>query len=129
MQMLGISTRDGSLTCCTDLNGNVYDIPVFIINDPTNFIVDKTQQISEPTILNEKIRIKLRRAGRELDFDFEILSNYEAKLVKDIYATKEGISSSDVRLFFGGKELKDETTFSKVSISDGMVLQVLVKSA
>mmetsp|Transcript_11659 Transcript_11659/g.11716 ORF Transcript_11659/g.11716 Transcript_11659/m.11716 type:complete len:149 (-) Transcript_11659:30-476(-) len=130
LQMSGITTRNGSISCCVDLNGNVYDVPPFIINDPIIFPEDKKQRLPpKKPIENENIKIKLRRAGKIGDFDFEIESKNPAKIVKDAYAEKEGISPSLVRLFFGGKELKDEVSLASAFVRDGMVLQVFIKSA
>mmetsp|Transcript_24890 Transcript_24890/g.24557 ORF Transcript_24890/g.24557 Transcript_24890/m.24557 type:complete len:129 (+) Transcript_24890:268-654(+) len=126
--MANITVRDGSITVCEDTNGNIYEIPPFIVNDPTAFVNEKKHKVNRPKVAeNELLKLKLRRPGKAQDVEIEIESKNKVSLVKEEYAKKEGISASDVRLFFAGKELQDESTLLSYYVSNEMVLMVFIK--
>mmetsp|Transcript_22434 Transcript_22434/g.22137 ORF Transcript_22434/g.22137 Transcript_22434/m.22137 type:complete len:129 (+) Transcript_22434:267-653(+) len=128
--MAGITTRDGCITLCEDANGNLYDIPPFIINDPVAFPNEKKHRVNRPTIVeHELLKLKLRRPGKAQDVEIEIESQNLVSLLKEEYSKKEGIPAADVRVFFGGKELKDENTLLSYFITNDMVLMVFLKQS
>merc|ERR1712232_1413297 len=50
------------------------------------------------------------------------------RLVKEQLAQNYGISSNRIELILGGQKLKDAWTVADLNVSDGMVLNVIVRS-
>lgn len=129
LQMAGISARDESITLCEDVNGNLYEIPPFIINDPIVFINEKKHRIKPPEMIeNELLKLKLRRPGNPNDLEIEIESKNPISDLKDEYASKEKMTAAEVKLYFGGKELQDANSIASYFIRNEMVLMVVIKS-
>jgi len=129
LQMAGITMRNGNISLCEDTNGNVYEVPPFVINDPVAFANEKKQKTAKPKpVINESIKVKIRRPGKEQDVDFDLESMIPVSQLKQMYAEKEELDPTKIRMFFGGRELKDDQTLASYYIRNQMVVQVFLKS-
>ena len=52
----------------------------------------------------------------------------ENQRLKQMYAEKEELDPTKIRMFFGGRELKDDQTLASYYIRNQMVVQVFLKS-
>ena len=123
IQNNGLKMIKGNLTLLEDSDGNVYSIPIFVINNPISFHKEKKIKTRE-----EMIKIKIRKSGKIEDDEIEILNTAKIADVKKIYAEKIGMQQDKIKLFFGGKEMKDHETLAKNFIENQMVVQAFVRS-
>jgi Ubiquitin-binding domain/Ubiquitin family len=126
IQNAKLSLKTGNLTLLEDEDGGLYSVPIYIINNPISFDKEKKQKTREPK--NEgDIKIKIRKPGQSSDEELQILNSAKVEEVKKLYAARALIDYKQVRLFFGGKEMKDVATLANLFVEDGMVIQVFVK--
>ena len=128
IQNNGLKMIKGNLTLLEDSDGNVYSIPIFVINNPISFHKEKKIKTREVKSSEEMIKIKIRKSGKIEDDEIEILNTAKIADVKKIYAEKIGMQQDKIKLFFGGKEMKDHETLAKNFIENQMVVQAFVRS-
>lgn len=123
-----IAPIGNSITSCKDSDGFSYEIPVFIVNNPIEFLMRKKKNPKAKAPIEETVQIRIRRSDRVDDIEVSIESAKTAVALKGKYADLEGIPVETVRLFFNGKELKGEETLGAYEIRSAMVVQAFVKS-
>ena len=128
IQNNGLKMIKGNLTLLEDSDGNVYSIPIFVINNPISFHKEKKIKTREVKSSEEMIKIKIRKSGKIEDDEIEVLNTAKIADVKKIYAEKIGMQQDKIKLFFGGKEMKDHETLAKNFIENQMVVQAFVRS-
>ena len=129
LQMSGIVVKDGPITTLEDTNGNIYEIPPFIMNDPICFSDEQKKAVPKPNIVeNTEIKVKIRRPGVADDQIFDINNMSTGLDVKQRYSEKEKIPLENLRLFFGGKEINYNNTLASHYIQSEMVIQVFIKA-
>ena len=127
--MSGIVVKDGPITTLEDTNGNIYEIPPFIMNDPICFSDEQKKAVPKPNIVeNTEIKVKIRRPGVADDQIFDINNMSTGLDVKQRYSEKEKIPLENLRLFFGGKEINYNNTLASHYIQSEMVIQVFIKA-
>ena len=130
LQMSGISVKIGSITTLEDTNGNIYEIPPFIINEPIYFANEKKKKVAKKIIAeNIQIKIKIRRPGGADDQIFEVNNMITGLDLKQKYCEKENIPLENLRLFFGGKEMNYNNTLVSHLIQSEMVIAAFIKVA
>lgn len=128
LQMSGIIIKGENLTVLEDTNGNVYEIPPFMINDPVSFANEKKKTVVKKEIKeNIDISLKIRRPGVAEDVVFEVNNLITGADLKKIYSEKVSIPLENLRLFFGGREIGNEKTLVSHLIQNDMVIQAFVK--
>lgn len=135
LNMNQIRIESNSLSVCYDFNGSRYEIPAWVINDPVKFSsqdliteINKLCRSSTCTPSESSLELKLRHASNPQDVLVKLTSSSKVKSLKQLYCTQViNLKISQIRLFFAGKELKDENCISDFSIENGMVIQVFIK--
>lgn len=121
-----ISMLSGSLMLTFDEVGYRYDLPVYVINEGLRYG-------------NEKVTPKLMENYKGKDLNITVrcvkcpdtqISISTANIVQDIkekFAHVRGYNIEKIRLFFDGKELKDQLQIYHYKVTDGIVIQAHVK--
>ena len=128
IQNNGLKMKKGSITLLEDSEGNIYSIPIFMVNNPVSFYKEKTQKSREVKTIEEIIKIKIRRSGKEEDEEIEVLNTAKVSDLKSLYCTKVAVQPDRVKMFFGGKEIKDHDILAKNFIENEMVVQAFIRS-
>jgi hypothetical protein len=118
----GISMLSGSLMLTFDEVGYRYDLPVYVINEASRYGVEKTLQKLPEDFKGDAIEFSVRC----VKFDDQSLSantTENVKGLKEKYAQKVGIEGEKVRMFYNGKEMKNEMTLHHCGVKQGVVLQ------
>ncbi|CAG9314671.1 unnamed protein product [Blepharisma stoltei] len=130
LEMNEIKLKNDSITHCEDAHGTIYDIPPYIVNDPIYFPNEKKVMVPKPSLIeNELITLKIRRTGKEHDTEIQIETKNLSRVLKEIYAEKDGLDPETLRLFFSGKELKDDQALSSYYVRNEMVVQAFVRAS
>lgn len=127
--MADITPLNNCMAQCIDSHGNKYDVPIFAINDPVAFTNSKgiVKKAKSP-LGEEMIEIKLRLMKTQQDTVVQLSNMTTIDQVKNMFVEKNGeIKLDGMRLFFGGKVLKDDQTLASYWVQAGMVVQVLAK--
>ena len=119
--------KNGNLINIEDSEGNLYCIPIYMINDPLSFFKEKKHEFRKINTDDEIINLKIRRNGIEIDEEIKILNSHTVEDVKKKYCKKKNLDSNQMRLFFGGKEIKNHSTLASLFIENNMVIQVFHK--
>ena len=121
-----VSVQSGSMSVCVDSRGLKYELPPFVLTDPMQFFEDKETQTrkagtNKPEVI-KRIEIKLRNMTTQQDKPLEIRNDQTVAEVKALMPRgKTGLC----RLFFGGKEMKDDEKLLDYRLKSGMVIQML----
>ena len=136
LQMNEITLEKDNLTACFDSDGVRYEIPVWVINDPVKFADIDVQseatraakKAEKPVVKGEACTVKLRSMLRQTDIVVELINTDSTQKLFDRFCEEfKEIKPENVRLFFGGKELREEASLLSYNIQNEMVVQVYVK--
>ena len=128
LQMSGIVIKGENITVLEDTNGNIYEIPPFIINDPLCFSDERKKAVPKQIIKeNVEIRVRIRIPGVSEDQVIIVNNMVTGKELKESYCDKQSVPIENVRLFFGGKEMRYQNTIASHLILDDMVLTAFIK--
>lgn len=130
LQMAEITLEENSLLVAYDRNKTRYEIPPFVINDPVKFSDSepKRKGLKKKEQTEKDIKIKLRNMTDYSESEVQISNTQSIEALKKLYIESvKGTPTGTVRLFFGGKELKDEGTLASYSIGESMVVQMILK--
>lgn len=129
LQMSGIVLKSENISILEDTNGNVYEIPPFIVNDPVCFVNEKKKAVPKQNIQeNVEIVVKIRKPGVADDKSFTINNMKTGMELKQIYAESESIPAENLRLFFGGREMNYANTLVMHCVQNDMVIHAFIKS-
>jgi hypothetical protein len=128
LQNSKIKMKTGNLSLLEDEEGNLYSIPIFMINNPISFHKEKKHKGRVAQTDQESIKLKIRRPGKIDDDEVEILNSAKVDELRKTCADKAQVQPAQIRLFFGGKEMKDHSTLASLFIVDGVVIQIFIKS-
>jgi hypothetical protein len=126
----GLKLINKTLQLAFDKSGHKYDVPVFCINDPSIFDLPKKREISKEELTGKPVDLKFRKAGVAHDVKLQAKDNWSTLELKQEYIRKvneDGLEPQNIRLFFGGKEFKEDTVLAEYCIQDGQVIQVFRK--
>lgn len=123
---IGLSMNNGLLMHCYDERGHRYDLPPFVINPPLKYAVGTKYQKLNENIEKKNLEVTFRAAGLA-DIKMSICTDECVREIKERYKEKGSIEK-DLRLFFNGRELKDQNLFGHYSVTDGIVVQVFLKN-
>ena len=129
LQIAEIFTEKDSMTVCFDTNGLRYELPVFVINDPVTYFNGPAPKKKKVKLRDEEVevsatQVKLRLMPQQQDIPIRILNTCTVAELKSLYAQARKGEGGQARLFFGGKELKDEMTLQGCAIQSDFVIQV-----
>ena len=128
IQNAKLKLKTGNLTLIEDSEGHLYSIPVYVINNPIKFHNEKKHKGRVVKDAEEIISVKIRKSGQAVDDEIKVLNSAKVEEVRKIYAEKYELGCSQIRLFFGGKEMKDCVTLSSLFVENDTVIQVFIKS-
>ena len=114
LEFAGVCIVGSNIQKCQDFEGNCYNIPIFVINDPVKFLDDSIKVEPAP------IQVNLR-TGTE-DTVVNIMSNAEIRQLKS------EASLNGCRMFFCGKELSETTKLYEIGIESEMTISVFKSS-
>ena len=129
LQMSGVALKGENMTLLEDTNGNLYEIPIFMINDPVCFSNEKKKTVPKQQITeNLTINVKIRKPGVSDDQVFQVNNCINGGDLRKLYADKEGVPCENLRLFFAGREMKYENNLASHLIQNDMVVTAFVRS-
>ena len=118
----GFYTVNGCINHCSDNTKYIYIIPNYCINDP--YFEKKLENI-EPNRKKKKIIIFLRKNDEKEQL--EIFDDISGKDLKQEYINIKNIHNiKNIRLFFGGNEIKDNDLLYQHKIMNKYCIQVVV---
>ena len=103
-----------------DKNGAVYEIPNYCINDPISYDLPEMHSKKKK---HKKIHFYARKDTKQIKIKSSNTSYIEE--VKEKVSKEFKINKSKIRMFFGGKELKNGVELWKYNIDDDCVIIVL----
>mmetsp|Transcript_31530 Transcript_31530/g.31254 ORF Transcript_31530/g.31254 Transcript_31530/m.31254 type:complete len:220 (+) Transcript_31530:34-693(+) len=124
LEMAEIKLEKDTMSVCIDPEGNRYYVPPFMINDP---LFPPGGFISKKIVKQEIIKLKGRISSSPNDIEVEIDNTKTGRDLKLIISEKNGIQTDKMRLFFGGKEIREHDSLISCNIEDGMVFQVFYR--
>ena len=119
-----LKTYEGCINHIIDKKGNHYIIPNYCINDP----YFERQFKIENNFENKNIKIKLfEPLNNNNSVVLNVINSINGQELKKIYCEKIGISFDDynLRLFFGGQEIKDNNFLYQYNLQKGFKIQVM----
>ena len=122
-----IRVLEGCISRCKDADGYLYEIPIFVINNPVEFFTKKKKKPKEKPPIEDVISIKIRRAGKAEDCEVTMESGLTVSSLKEQYAENQSLELDKIRLFFGGKEMKDDQTLASYELRSQVVVQAFVR--
>ena len=121
MEEYNLTTYEGCINHIVDKNGIHYIIPNYCINDPYKYeiVEDKKEKPKE-----EKITFHLREGSHQIKI---ICSNYSSiEKVKGKIGKKYNCEIDKIRLFFYGKEMKNNFELWNYNVSNDCVVMVML---
>jgi len=128
LQMGSIAVQNGSMTACVDADGNRYEIPVYVLNDPMRFAEDQVapQRKAQKSMEVKEIEVKLRSMTTQRDCTVTLSnSSTISELRTCLLQQRQEQDFALCRFFFSGKEMKEEETLLSYGLRQGMVIQML----
>ena len=118
-----LKTFDGCINHIIDKKGNHYFIPNYCINDP---YFEREYKINK-NVEDKNIKIKLFEPVSETNISINVNQTISGEELKKLYCTKIGISPNkyNIRLFFGGQEIKNKNFLYQYNIQKGFKIQVM----
>ena len=118
-----LKTFNGCINHIVDKKGNHYLVPNYCINDP----YFERQYKIDSNIENKTIKIKLFEPLSDVNTTLNIDNLISGEELKKIYSEKIGISQDEynLRLFFGGQEIKDNNFLYQYNLQKGFKIQVM----
>lgn len=129
LQIAEIFTEKETMTVCFDTNGLRYELPVFVLNDPVTYFNGPAPKKKKPKLREEEVevstnQVKLRLMPQQQDISIRVMNTSTVAELKVAYTEARKGEGGQARLFFGGRELKDEATLQEYAIQSGFVVQV-----
>ncbi|OMJ89321.1 hypothetical protein SteCoe_8524 [Stentor coeruleus] len=123
----GLSMLSGTLMLTFDDVGYRYDLPVYVINEASKYGVEKTFQKLPDWFKGDSINIVMRCA-KFTDKKLEVYTGELIKIIKTRYTEIVIVDQDKIRLFYNGKEMKNDMTLYHCGVKDGVVIQVYVQN-
>lgn len=130
LQMSGIIIKGENITTLEDTNGNIYEIPSFIINNPVCFSNEKKKALPKQIIKEDVvIQVKIRRPGVSEDQLLDVNNMMLGQELKELYSEKQNVALENLRLFFSGREMNYSNTLASHLIQNAMVITAFIKTS
>jgi len=121
LQAYDLTPYKNCINVSYDALGGLYEIPNYCIHDPLIYdIPEKHKEKPE----QKKISFKARHGAKHIKIKS---TNYSSvKKIKMSLAKKIGTTSDKIRLFFSGKEMKDDLEIWNYNVDNDVVIMVMV---
>ncbi len=110
----------GCINVTYDKSGEIYEIPNYCINDPVLYDLPETH-VKKPKI--KEISFFARKGAKQINI--KLSNNCLVEKLKENISENFEIKIENVRIFFGGKELKNGNELWMYKISDDCVIIIL----
>ena len=118
----GLTTKNGCINHVIDQEGNHYHIPNYCINDP---YFEKNMKVKK-NIEEKKLKIILFESSGNINDEKSVLNTMTGKELKELFKKEHGIGDNfNLRLFFGGMEIKDEHFLYQHKLKNGYKIQIM----
>lgn len=120
------------ITLIICIAGKKYEVPVFCINEPVKYeLKPASAGILPANFKKEKLVLKIRCAKAN-DLEAELENTTMIREIKDLYIAKMEIDKKEyatniARLFYKGKEMKDNHALGLYNVENEGVLQLFVR--
>jgi hypothetical protein len=125
IKLSGLKMMGDLIMITYDETGRRYDLPPFVINEPEKYGTPK-EAPKIPSNYHEKMMSFKIRCTRFSDFDITIGSLMTIQQVKGRYAEHYNLNWEKVRLFYNGRECKNQLTLVQCGVEEGVVIQAAV---
>lgn len=118
----------GYLTDCYDELGNRYQLPVYVLSQPSN--LQREDSADDPNSdlpeadLGDEVIVKLRISTGK-DLKLTVRNKHTVGKIKRILAKAENLSLEQ-RWFYGGKLLNDKLRIEELHVPKGHLIQVVI---
>jgi hypothetical protein len=126
LKTYGLTLNNGLLQQTYDERGYRYDLPPFVINPAVKYGEAKIVAKAPAKVKTETLELVFRAAGED-DCRLSLISDLSIERVKEKYKEKMK-SQKEVRLFYNGKELKDQSLLGQSNVATGNIILVFVKN-
>mmetsp|Transcript_21575 Transcript_21575/g.39464 ORF Transcript_21575/g.39464 Transcript_21575/m.39464 type:complete len:221 (-) Transcript_21575:39-701(-) len=132
LNMQEITIENNCMSVCTDNTGQRYDIPIFIINDPVKFVIPGQKKKKAPSPpKNESVTIKIRAMPLQKETKLQFETGKRVVELKQAFLASDNAvgDMTTLKLYFAGRELKDDDALNTYCVKNDMVVQALVRAA
>ena len=122
LEEYGLTTENGCINHIIDSNGNHYHIPNYCINDP----FFERQYKKKKNVEEKKVKIKLFEPTGNINEEKTVNNTMTGKELKELFKKENNIGDNfNLRLFFGGMEIKDDHCLYQHNLKNGFKIQVM----
>ena len=122
LEEYGLTTESGCINHIIDSNGNHYHIPNYCINDP---FFERQYKIKK-NIEEKQVKIKLFEPTGNINEEKTVSNTMTGKELKELFRKEKDIGDNfNLRLFFGGMEIKDEHFLYQHHLKNGFKIQIM----
>jgi hypothetical protein len=119
----GVTPCNNCINLTYDTTGYYYEIPNYCINEPYRYDITNHKN-SLPIPKQIEIEIIIRKFIR--DKSYKVKNRLTVSQLKKLIAKNfEEIDINLIRLFFGGKELKDNDELWSYNVGEGSIIQMM----
>ena len=122
LEEYGLTTESGCINHIIDQDGNHYHIPNYCINDP---FFERQYKVKK-NIEEKKVKIKLFEPTGNINEEQTVNNTITGKELKELFKKEHNIGDNfNLRLFFGGMEIKDDHFLYQHHLKNGYKIQVM----
>jgi hypothetical protein len=122
LEEYGLTTESGCINHIIDQEGNHYHIPNYCINDP---FFERQYKVKK-NIEEKKVKIKLFEPTGNINEEQTVNNTITGKELKELFKKEHNIGDNfNLRLFFGGMEIKDDHFLYQHHLKNGYKIQVM----
>jgi hypothetical protein len=122
LEEYGLTTESGCINHIIDQDGNHYHIPNYCINDP---FFERQYKVKK-NIEEKKVKIKLFEPTDNINEEQTVNNTITGKELKELFKKEHNIGDNfNLRLFFGGMEIKDDHFLYQHHLKNGYKIQVM----
>ena len=119
----GLRFATDQLAQTYDDTGVRYDLPPFIMSEPVRY--GKRQEPAPIVAKDARISLVVR-SSKAKDQTITVSTLQKANELKRAYSSLSQLPLAQIRLFFNGRELKDDDVLAQFNLSDQVVVQCMV---
>ena len=121
LQAYDLTPYNKCINVSYDALGGLYEIPNYCIHDPMVYDIPEDNKVKPQ---EKKIKFKARNGAKFIKLKSSNYSSVEK--IKKTIAKKIGNTFDKIRLFFSGKEMKNDLQLWNYNVDDEVVIMVMV---